>query len=306
MEARQVWRNLDAFRAYNRSRNLSPKTLQTYHGALRGFFKWFVARHGWEAEITARRIREFAADRLDSGKKRLTVCSELTALQAFFSFLVLDEVIPESENPMRLVRKPKGALPEIKPLQMEEVRRLLGSFDKQEPIECRNYLICLLILDTGLRIGEVARLQLKDMDMAQSSIAVNGKGRRPRTVYMGCKTSEVMQDYMEHQRPIIANSNGTLFPPATRSQKATMRPNYLSAVIREKMDEVGIPRANSSAHRLRHTFAANFIKADGNVFALQKLLGHSQLDMTRRYVMLFDNDLAEAHRRASPVDRMII
>ena len=82
--------------------------------------------------------------------------------------------------------------------------------------------------------------------------------------------------------------------------------NYLSEIMRKKMDEAGIPRANSSAHRLRHTFAVNFLRGGGGAFHLQRLLGHSTLTMTKRYVMLADEDLAEAHRKASPMDRMIL
>jgi len=72
------------------------------------------------------------------------------------------------------------------------------------------------------------------------------------------------------------------------------------------MDEVGIARNNSSAHRLRHTFGYNFAKAGGSVLVLQRLLGHSKLEMTRRYVYLGEEDLQEAYRKASPVDRMAL
>lgn len=306
VKAQEFRRHLGAFHAYNLSRNLSPRTLITYRDGLGRFYRWFVRQHGKEAEITARRIREFVAHRLASGKSHLTARAELTALRALFTFLVLDEVIAPDDNPMRLVPNPRGPTREIYPLTGEQVHALLDSFDLDKPVQRRDQVICLLILDTGLRVGEVARLAMSDLDFNRSSIAVDGKGRKARTVYMGRKMGEILTDYIKECRPGICNGHDTLFPPTTRSTYATMRPHYLSEIIRNKMDEAGIPRANSSAHRLRHTFGYNFAKAGGSMFALQRLLGHSKLDMTRRYVMLAEEDIQEAHRKASPLDRMAL
>ena len=306
MNAQDFRRETAAFQAYNESKDLSPRTITSYKQELRQFHRWLIAEHGEEAEITARRIREYMAHRFARGNKRLTVRASVMALRAFFGFLIRDGVLEPEENPMRGVEAPRGPQVGVTPLTGEETRRLLDSFDKDDQVEQRNFVMCLLILDTGLRVSEIARLGLDDIDFDRSSLKVNGKGRKPRTVYMGRKMSATLLNYVENRRPEIANGYGTLFPPTTRSTYATMRPHYLSEIIRNKMDEAGIPRANSSAHRLRHTFGYNFAKAGGSMFALQKLLGHSKLDMTRRYVMLADEDVREAHRKASPVDRMAL
>lgn len=302
MKAQEFRRHLAAFQDYNRSRDLSPNTIQTYDDGLRRFLRWFLDLHGGKAEITPRRIREFAAHRLAEGRKWLTVRAELTALRALFSFLVFDEAIEEGENPMRLVANPKGPLPEIIPLSPVQTHRLLDSCDRETPRGWRNYVICLLILDTGLRVSEVARLSIEDLQ--GSRIRIRGKGKKARAVFMGRKMAKVMDEYIERCRPEISNGHSTVFPPITRSTYATMRPHYLSEMIRKKMDKAGIPRSNSSAHRLRHTFGYNFARAGGSLFALQRLLGHSKLDMTRRYVNLLEDDLYREVRRVSPVDRM--
>jgi len=305
VKAQEFRRHLAAFQDYNRSRDLSPSTIQTYNDGLKRFLRWFLDLHGGKAEITPRRIREFAAHRLAEGKKRLTVRTELTALRAFYSFLMFDETLPGDENPMRLVANPKGPLPEIVPLSREQTHRLLDSFDREVPVEWRNYVMCLLILDTGLRVSEIARLRVEDLG-DDCRIRIQGKGGKPRIVFMGRKMGKVLGEYIERCRPEICNGHGTLFPPTTRSTYPTMRPHYVSEMIRKKMDEAGIPRMNSSAHRLRHTFGYNFARAGGSLFVLQRLLGHSKLDMTRRYVNLLEDDLYTEARRVSPVDRMAI
>lgn len=295
-----------AFKAYGRSKDLSPKTIQTYHQELRQFHRWFVGRYGEDANITARRIREYMTSRLDRGNTPGTVRGSITALRAFFGFLVVDEIINPSENPMRLIEAPRMRQAQIRPLTPKQVCRLLSSFDKDNLLQYRNYVICLLILDTGLRIGEVVRLQMGDINFKDGSVSVDGKGRKYRKAYMGQKMASILLDYTDNCRHWFANGLDTLFPPASWSPNAKMRPHTLSEIIRKKMDEAGIPRMNSSGHRLRHTFAANFVRAGGNVFALQRLLGHSKLDMTCRYVMLAEDDLREAHRKSSPVDRMAL
>jgi site-specific recombinase XerD len=167
------------------------------------------------------------------------------------------------------------------------------------------------MLDTGLRVSEVARLKTEDVDFDQRRLKVIGKGNKRRLVYIGGKVSEILRGYLEHCRPYlpqgptpVANGNGVLFPSAATGGQFI--PTEISRIMMRRMDKVGIPRANSSAHRLRHTFAVNFLRGGGGAFQLQRLLGHSTLNMTRRYVMLADEDLAEAHRKASPVDRMVL
>lgn len=306
MNAAEFWREQAAFQAYNKSRDLSSRTIESYKQELRQFHRWLVETHGEDAEITARYIREYMASRFARGNSPGTVRGSITALRAFYGFLIKDEVITESRNPMRLVDSPRASLPEIRPLTMEEILRLLDTLDKNKLLSYRNYVICLLILDTGLRIGEVTRLKVEDISLDKCSIKVNGKGRKKRMAYMGEKMTMVLKDYIDNCRRWFADGHDTLFPPAKWSPNATMRPHTLSEIIRNKMDEAGIPRCNSSGHRLRHTFAVNFVKGGGSAFALQRLLGHSKLEMTERYVLLAQDDLREAHRKASPVDRMVL
>lgn len=304
MTAARFWREQTAFEAYNRSRNLSSSTIKSYGQELRQFHRWFIERHGSAAKVTARRIREYMAARFARGNKPGSVRASITALRSFYRFLMKDKAIVADQNPMPLVESPRMSTPEIRPLSTEEIRRLLDSFDKDRLLGYRNFVICLLILDTGLRIGEVTRLGLGDVSLDKGSIKVKGKGNKKRTVFVGEKMSAILEDYIYNCRRWFANEHDTLFPPAKWSPNAEMRPHTLSEIIRKKMDQAGIPRCNSSGHRLRHTFAANFVRAGGNLFALKRLLGHTRLEMTMRYVLLIQEDLAEAHRKASPVDRM--
>jgi len=297
--------HVESFRAFNQSKGLSPRTVKIYEIGLRQFLRWFIGEFGEEGEVTAQRLRQFIASRFQKGNKPSTVRTYRDGLQAFYSFLVLDEVIPELENPMRRVPKVRFRAPEIQPLTPQQVGQFLAMFDKSNLREYRDFTICVLVLDTGLRAGEVLSLKVEDIDFDRLKIRVTGKGDKLRVVFFGETTSRLLKNYLEHCRPWIADGRATLFPPKSPGAKnPTLPVSQLSAMIRAKMDAIGVKRAHSSTHRLRHTFATQFLRGGGNVFALQRILGHSSLEMTKRYCTLADEDLAEQHRKASPVDAM--
>jgi len=289
---------LSAFRTFNESKNLSPRTVRLYEEGLRQFHGWLIDNCDEDAEVTPRTVRQFLVYKSERGNRPTTIRTQVYVLRAFFSFLVFDEIIWPPENPMRKIKTPRTPPPEIRPLSPKEIAAFLDSFDKDNPTSYRDYIACILILDTGLRIGEVVKLDGEDVK--DSKINVRGKGGKRRTAYMGRRVKALVEDYLVRCRPWIANGHSALFPTSS----GRLRPNYFSELIRRRLDDAGIERMNSSGHRLRHTFAYNFLKAGGNVFALQRLLGHSRLEMTKRYVTLLEDDLAEAHAKASPVDRM--
>lgn len=287
------------FETYNRMKNLSEYTVGWYSRKLRDFAAWLGGDDPLQTKPST--IRAYIGTKIEKGLKPATVKGYFAALSVFYSFLVNDEVIDELVNPMRKLRPPKVPDNQIEPLNTRQVGDLIRAFNLKRRTGYRNYTICLLILDTGLRIGEVAGLEVGDVDFDRRRLKVLGKGCKRRWVYIGERMTEILTEYLHCCRPHLANGNNTLFPTQTG---ARFHPENASKIIMRKMDKIGIPRANSSAHRLRHTFAVNFLRGGGSAFHLQRLLGHSTLDMTKKYVMLADDDLAEAHRKASPVDKL--
>jgi len=294
-------RRRSEFRTYNQSKGLAQRTVQSYDERLRLFERWLSAEYRNVEAICTKRIREYIAIRLGEAKPS-TVRAQVEALRVFYKFLVEDEVIIPSDNPMRFVKAVKARPPEIEPLCKRKAQEFLATFDQGSPTGYRNYIICLLILDTGLRAGEVTGLMLDDIDLESGKVRVRGKGNKRRVVYMGERMRGKLNDYLNHCRRWIANGEPVLFPSAS----GTLTSKHLSMIVREKMDEVGIKPMHSTTHRLRHTFAIMYLKNGGDAFSLQRLLGHYDLEMTKRYIMLADSDLQEAHRKASPVDNLAL
>lgn len=289
------------FETYNRVKNLSGYTVAWYSRKLRDFAQWLDGDD--LLHVPHQRLRQYISEKMVRGLRPATVKGYFAALSAFYAFLVEEDVIEEAQNPMKRLKPPKVPNEQVEPLTGEQVHRLLLAFNSKKERERRNYTMCLLMLDTGLRISEVAGLQVNDIDFKQRRLKIMGKGQKQRWVYIGERMEEILGGYISSCRPSLANGNDILFPG--RNGQSFDAEN-ISKIIMRHMDKVGIPRVRSSAHRLRHTFAVSFLRAGGDVFSLQRLLGHSTLEMTRRYVRLADDDLAEAHRKASPVDRMAL
>jgi integrase/recombinase XerD len=156
----------------------------------------------------------------------------------------------------------------------------------------RDKAIILTLLDTGIRASELCNLSYNDFDAANGRLTIqHGKGDKARIVYVGETTQRIIW------RLLVGRKSGALF--ATRTGEPLNRSNLRKLIVR-LADRAGV--RNASVHRFRHTFAVSFLRNGGNVFALQEILGHARIDTVKIYVRLAERDLADAQRRASPVD----
>jgi len=303
--------HIESFQQSNETADLSPHTIEKYRSHLTAFCSWLNTQHIHSLDqITPKVLRQFMLHRKEKGDRPATRRSFTQVLKTFFTFLVDEEIIKENHNPARRLKNPKVPTSPPKWLSDQEVADLLDSFDKDKPHEYRDYVVCLLMLDTGLRAGEVSQIKVSDLDLANSKISVIGNGDRFRFAYFGADMGRVLQDYLDawHRHlPLRYKAQGSapLFPVTSNNSRGqAVKRRHITAVVRKKMDQVGIPRCYSSSHRLRHTFGRNLARNGANAFQLKGLLGHATLSMTMRYVRLSEDDLAEAHRKASPVDRL--
>jgi len=166
----------------------------------------------------------------------------------------------------------------------------------------RDEALLTVLLDTGLRIGEVAGLCLRDIDWQQGWLKVDGK-TGPRAVPFGKKTRRALRLYIERERRARSPQEQCVFLGSRGGQPLTAESG--SQAITRLARAAHVKASKVGPHTFRHTFALEFIRAGGDAFSLQRLLGHSTLDMTRRYVNLAQTDLRAAHMRFSPGDRML-
>jgi len=213
-----------------------------------------------------------------------------------FSWAAREGII--QQNILRSVPRPKTP----KLLQFgftaDEVRRLLkAAEDKGKAKEARDKAILLFLLDTGCRISEVVNCRYADVDLALGRVKVQGKGSKERLVYLGQVARKAVWRYVSIHRPEPLPGQDYLF--LTPEGRKFTRFGLTSLLVRLGR-QAGVDDVH--AHRFRHTAAVEFLRNGGDVFTLQRMLGHTSLEMVRQYLALVDADVAAAHRRASPAD----
>jgi integrase/recombinase XerC/integrase/recombinase XerD len=184
-------------------------------------------------------------------------------------------------------------------LSDEEIGAILNAFGTS-PSDTRNQTLFMILLATGLRIGELVNLKMDDVHMDEGYFKVMGKGKKERTVPIGNNAQKVLQRYLFRFRPKPINPVVQSVFLSISSQPLTE--NSMKLMFTRLAKRSGVYRLH--AHLCRHTFATRFLINGGDVFTLQQILGHSTLEMVRHYVNLASSHIAIQHQRFSPLDRL--
>ena len=227
-----------------------------------------------------------------------TVNHRIRTSKQFFAFLVQEGYLPD--DPLKNIKKVKAPKTIIEAFTRDQMRSLLDQPDKKTFVGFRDYCIMLVLLDTGLRLSELLNIRLDDINLNQRKIKVMGKGAKERNVYFETTTRDALKRYiairgdnLHHSFLWISHQD----EPYNRNSLQDRLPRYGK--------QAGLKNVRVSPHTFRHTFAKLFILNGGNTLALQKLLGHSTLEMVRHYVNLWGTDLQAMHRQYSPVDNLM-
>jgi len=295
----------------------SPKTILWYDHKLHIFRRYLAQHHGIDdaTAVTAEEIRAFLVhlreevhrgdhDAHKRSQKALlspqTIQGYYRAIKAFFSWMIREEYL--ENDPTRNIRRPKAPQTIVPTFDEEQVRRLLAVPDRTRPTGFRDYCILMLLLDTGVRLNELAGLRISDLHLEDGLIQVYGKGNKERMVPVGSKVRKLLWRYLAQHRPepIYPEVQTVFLTPGGRPIKGETV--YRMVVRRGR--QAGLEGVRCSPHTFRHTFAVSFLRNGGDVFSLQRILGHTSLVVTRMYCQLSESDIQAQHRRCSPVDRM--
>jgi site-specific recombinase XerD len=280
-----------AFVTDGRARGLSPRTISSYLEAVASFRASLEPAPGEQtlASLTLDAGRAWAVG-LAVGRRPATVANRIRALKVLSTWCVDEGYL--AADPLARLRRPSVPRTAIIPFSEAQVRALLEAAPPPLAITLQ------ILLDTGLRISEA--VGLCSDDVLEGFLRVTGKGGHERVVPVGRTLEAALRRYRDRGRPGPrgAGRDALLLSRSRRPQ--TARSVYSS--MRRAAAAAGVEGVRVSPHTCRHTFAITFLRNGGNLLALQRILGHQDLAMVRRYAELVASDLAAAQATASPLD----
>ncbi len=288
----ESWKNLlELFLFEKKAEGRAPRTIHDYKAHITSFFKRFpdALRSGKELRTS---ILKYFSDDINPATFNL----RRQYLKAFFYFLVRENVI--EKNPVDFKkRKDEGR---ARAIPLEALKELLSAPDKKSYAGFRDYCLILFMLDTGIRPGEALKLKKEDFNFASFEVTIPedvAKTRRKRTLPLS---------------PVVAKEiKKLLFLQPLEWRDTTVFCSFegkeLSEVsfgrrLRKYSRQIGY---KITPYDLRHSFALLYLRNGGNVFTLQRTLGHTDLNMTKRYLALTGEDLKVEHEKATPVSDIV-
>ena len=266
----------------------SPKTIEWYRMVLGRAGRDLGADRSLDA-LTPSELRTWLL-RLRETLSPISVAGYVRGLKAFGRWCATEELADAAA--LRGLQRPRVPHKLVEPLDDAALRRMLDA------ASVRDRAIVLLMLDTGLRLSELAGLRPCDL-RPDGSLKVMGKGARERIVPVGGVARQALVRYV--RQASVADTDAAIF--RARGGDA-LGARGVQQVFKRLKIRARIP-GRCSPHTLRHTFARAYLLNGGDAFSLQRMLGHSTLDMVKRYVALADTDLAARHLVASPADRLV-
>jgi len=230
-----------------------------------------------------------------------TIQGYIRTLKAFFSWATREEYL--GSNPMAVIPMPKSPTKIISTFSDEQMAKLTDVCLNSTVNGHRNLTILLLFLDSGLRVSELVGIELHDVNLPESHIIIRqGKGGKERVIPVGSIVQKSLWKYINVYRPRpLTDSITSLF---LSDNGLPLTKSGIQQMMRRLASRAGITGVRCSPHTFRHTFSKRYLINGGDIFSLQRILGHSSLASVRLYLNLFACDIKKQHRRFSPVDRL--
>ena len=315
----------DEFMLYCRSTQLREKTMSSYEQTLHLFGRWLSdeLKIYTVDKITENVIRKYIDDLMVRGKYTFyvndlskskncpdrrrdyrkpvsvtTINNYIRNIRVFFNWMEREYII--RKNPMKRIRQLKYNRQAKVFLSDEDLKKLLSKFDKSYFTEHRDYVMVMLMLDSGMRLGECSTVLVTDLELGRKRInlrAEETKGRKDRTVYFSPKTEIVIRRWLQFKDRYVESDY--LFPVKEHGGSigvGNFESNFKKYILRAGLNEEYTP------HCLRNNFAKRCLMNGMDIFTLSKILGHSSVEVTEQaYLDLTDEDISKQYHRASPL-----
>jgi integrase/recombinase XerC len=289
-------------------RNVSEHTLRNYMSDLMQFYDHLApidAETGQRREVDVKQIdhitiREWLSSLHAAQKKKTSVARKLAALRTFFQFLVREGIV--ELNPAKLVSTPRLEKKLPVHLSVEDAIRFIETPDTETDLGKRDRAILELLYGTGVRVSELTKLDLGDVDFKEKLVRVTGKRRKQRIVPFGDPALHALLNYLTVRNGFLQNA------PIDERESEAVFLNYQGTRITtrsvgrmvDKYIQICAGIHNISPHALRHSFATHLLDSGADLRDIQELLGHARLSTTQIYTHVSMEKLIEVYDKSHP------
>lgn len=289
-----------AFGAHLRvARGLSPHTARAYCGDVRHLVG-YARRHGadWDC-VDLPLLRGWLATMVGAGYTRATVARRGAAVRAFYAWAQAEGRIATDPSTRLVTAAPRSGLPTA--LGVEPTARLLDRAREDaatmDPVALRDWACLELLYATGVRVAELVGTDLDDVDQAERTVRVVGKGDKERVVPFGRPAARALQRWLDLGRPSLATpASGPALLLGVRGRRMGQR--QVRSLVHRAARTAGV--ADIAPHGLRHTAATHLLIGGSDLRSVQELLGHASLATTQRYTHVSADRLRQSYRLAHP------
>jgi integrase/recombinase XerC len=298
------------------NRNASPHTVRAYESDVSQFLDHAAAAAGRAVgaldltSLDRAALRAFLAELHRQGQSRATAARKLAGVRTFLRYLRREGAI--EDDPSALVATPKREVRMPAHLSEGEMVALLAAPDGDTPLSRRDRTILELFYASGLRLSELAGLDVDDVNVSAKMVRVHGKGGKERIVPFNASTARAIREYLKDREAITSGRDGRRQVPSSPSRRSPpsspLFVNYrggrltvrsIDRLVRRYVAATSA-RLGISPHALRHSFATHLLQRGADLRVIQELLGHARLSTTQRYTHVNAAQLLEVYRKSHP------
>ncbi len=281
-------------------KNASIHTVHNYRMDFEAFFSFIQLNYNEDINldtITNLQIRSYLAKMKNDKYARRTIARRISALRSFFQYLVKEEIL--KHNPFNDVRTPR--LEKRLPIFLEtyEIEDLLTLPDDSN-LGQRDLAVLELLYATGIRVGELVKIKIQDIDLLNHFVIVLGKGAKERLVPVGSKAIDAITAYLRQSRPYLLHTtkqnHNLLF---VNSKGGPITDRSIRRIVEKYINKLALNK-KISPHSLRHTFATHLLNNGADLRTVQELLGHVSLSTTQIYTHVTKEKLRHLYLKTHP------
>jgi len=259
-------------------KGLAPSTVEAYRADLTRFARF--TRDAYRDMVPEREgVRSYLDSLYEAGLESRTIARHLTTMRNFYAFLLRQELI--SSDPTTVLVSPRQWKNLPKYLSLEEIDRLLAAPDPEKPTGCRDRAMIQLLYAAGLRVSELCKVQVSDLDPNLGVIRVIGKGNKQRLVPVGKEALAAVSDYLNGARARLLRGRSSRYLFITARAKPLTRQGFWKALAGYGR-RAGITR-RLTPHLIRHSFATHLLEGGADLRSVQTMLGHTDISTTQIY-----------------------